>query len=543
MINKFDNDFSPELNVIINEKCQEISKIQGIVLPKDIILCIMQEDSTVVKNIIQKYDIDKKSLLDELSLIAQNYNKTKRKLRNMQVSPNGRDVSTDYILQLSDKIVSKFGHSLIDIEHVIFAFLSYKGKNSMIVPVKNALQKFGLNEKDFRREFIMVPSEDKKQNQPNEIIGELLKTRQMKDQDFGALFERAKQNLLSFGYISNLNDKVLKSDDKFIGREEEIKKCIQILCRKKKRNVIVIGEPGTGKTALIEGIARKIVIGDVPEKFMNTEIYSVNMGNIVSGTKYRGQFEERMKVITQFVEYANKINKRIILFVDEIHVMVSAGSAEGSLNGSSILKPKLSSDEIQCIGATTLEDYKKHLTKDEAFARRFTTVWLDEPKKDEVLNIISQVKDEYENFHGVEVEDDAVEEIVYLSDRYIKDRFFPDKALDVLDESCSKVLIDNEEKVTVDIIEKIISERTGIPITAVKGEEKELLIKLETVLNEKVIGQSTPINEISKAIKKSRIGLKDENKPIGVFYFLVLLEPEKHFFQKHCQKFCLAITD
>jgi ATP-dependent Clp protease ATP-binding subunit ClpC len=241
---------------------------------------------------------------------------------------------------------------------------------------------------------------------------------------------------------------------------------------------------------------------------------------MVAGTKYRGQFEERMKWVIQLVEYANKINKKLILFIDEIHTLVNAGAAEGSISGGAILKPKLSSDEIHCIGATTPEDYRKHLTKDEALARRFSKLYLDEPQIEEVHNIVNNIKDEYEKFHNVTVDNDALDEIVNLSDRYIKDRFFPDKALDILDESCSKVVLNNGTTVSVDTIEKIVSDRTGIPITVVSGEEKEILRHLEGDIKEIVVSQEGAIKKVCKSVRKSRIGLKDENKPIGVYLFL-----------------------
>jgi ATP-dependent Clp protease ATP-binding subunit ClpC len=380
--------------------------------------------------------------------------------------------------------------------------------------------------------------------------------------------------------------------DPVIGRQSEIFRIAQILSRRKKNNPIIIGEPGAGKTAIVEGLAMMIHNGECPKNLMDKRIVSLDINSIVAGTKYRGQFEERMKVIIE--ELQNTTN--IILFIDEIHTMVGAGNSSGSLDASNIFKPALSRGEIQCIGATTLDEYRKHFEKDGALERRFQKVIVDPSSKDETFEILKRSKSKYEEHHKVHYSDESLWLCVELADRYITDREFPDKAFDILDEVGSRMQIDiklpevieklkqeaqdiKKEKVDVikkqnyeqaaelrdrersvvlkledekkkfelellsskrgipeDLIYEVVSNMTKIPVSKLNVDEKNSLISLESSLNLKVIGQEEAVSKISKSIRRNRIGIKDPNRPIGSFIFLGSTGVGKTFLAKQLAK-------
>jgi ATP-dependent Clp protease ATP-binding subunit ClpC len=343
------------------------------------------------------------------------------------------------------------------------------------------------------------------------------------------------------------NDKL----DPLIGREAEIERVVQILCRRTKNNPVLIGEPGVGKTAIVEGLAQRIVRGDVPSFLENKRILSLDLSLIVAGTKYRGQFEERLKqIMRELVE-----NPQYIVFIDELHTLVGAGSAEGSLDAANILKPALSRGEIQCIGATTPAEFRKSIEKDRSLERRFQAVKVPPPTEEEAVEILDGVRERYESFHQVHYTDDALEAAVYQSHRYIPDRFLPDKAIDVIDEAGARVKLRvrreqgslsdwnqinewtqeaehiptiaerNEDalvsaQVTRDDIEEVIARWTGIPITSLKEEETQKLLRLELELHERVVSQRPAISALARAIRRSRAGLKNPLRPVGSFLFL-----------------------
>jgi ATP-dependent Clp protease ATP-binding subunit ClpC len=364
--------------------------------------------------------------------------------------------------------------------------------------------------------------------------------------------------------------------DPVIGREREITRIAQILSRRKKNNPIIIGEPGCGKTAIVEGLAIKIFNGDCPRNLMDKRIVSLDMTSIVAGTKYRGQFEERMKVIIEELQ----ASPNIIVFIDEIHTIVGAGNSSGSLDASNIFKPALARGEIQCVGATTLDEYRKNFEKDGALERRFQKVIVDSATKQETFLILKNIKDKYENYHKVKYSDEILSLCVDLAERYITDREFPDKAFDIIDEvgARSQVEIkvpeiidqlkqqavdikqqkievvkkqnyeeaanlrDKEKKIlakledekkkfeeelsfqkkeiTTELVYETVSNMTKIPISKLDSDETKLLTKLEENLSGKVIGQSSAVAKISKSIRRNRLGIKDPNKPIGSFIFL-----------------------
>lgn len=317
-------------------------------------------------------------------------------------------------------------------------------------------------------------------------------------------------------YGTDLNEKAKEGKlDKVIGREKELDRLIRILSRKHKNNPIIVGESGVGKTALVEALAQKIVKGEVPDFLKNKKIISLNLNSVVAGTKYRGEMEEKLDGILKEAE-----KREVILFIDELHSVVTAGNSENGGSVSSILKPAITNDNLAIIGATTYSEYSKYLEKDPAFERRFMKIVVYEPDEKTAIQILKGIKTDFENHYSIDITDDALEYAVKLTSRYLRDRFLPDKAIDALDEACSKVsLSGNEKKVDVDEIRDAVTEMTGIPIK-ITTDENEKISSLEKTLNERIIGQKEAMKEISQAIKRSKAGLRDGRKPIASFLFL-----------------------
>ena len=365
--------------------------------------------------------------------------------------------------------------------------------------------------------------------------------------------------------------------DPVIGRSDEIERVLQILSRRTKNNPVLIGESGVGKTAIVEGLAQRIVASEVPDNLLSRRVIALDLGSLVAGTKYRGQFEERLKVVMKEIVQAGNV----IIFIDELHTLVGAGAAEGSIDASNMLKPALSRGEIQCIGATTLDEYRKHIEKDGALKRRFQPIYVQPPSIDETIRIIQGLRDRYEEHHGVEITEEAIVEAVKLSDRYITDRFLPDKAIDLIDETGSRAklqtyalpselkaleqelkkvarekelaislqnfeeavkyreeeerlrkLLDeskrewkkNQEKnkpvIGKEDVSYVVSKMTGIPLFKLEEEESQKLLHMEDFLHKRVVGQDEAISAVCRAIRRSRAGLKETKKPIGSFIFL-----------------------
>ena len=457
---------------------------------------------------------------------------------------------TNEVFQKATQYSKEMGDEFVSLEPVLLALLNVKSTASTI------LKDAGMTERELR-----------------EAINELRKGEKVTSQSSEDTYQSLEK------YAINLNEAARSGKlDPVIGRDEEIRRVLQILSRRTKNNPILIGEPGTGKTAIVEGLAHRILRGDVPENLKNKQVYSLDMGALVAGAKYKGEFEERLKAVINEVK---KSEGDIILFIDEIHTIIGAGGAEGALDASNILKPSLSRGEIQLIGATTLEEYRKYIEKDAALERRFQPVTVEEPSSEETVEILKGLRPYYEKHHGVKIEDEALEAAVKMSQRYINDRFLPDKAIDIIDEAASKVQLagyqsapemeqyemelnelreEKEQAVkTADIerakkaqvrqneveaeMEKIrikterrnkrkklvvdeaavaetISDWTKIPLQKLTEGETKRLARLEKELHKRVIGQNEAVKAVAQAVKRGRVGLKDPNRPIGSFLFL-----------------------
>lgn len=461
------------------------------------------------------------------------------------------------IIEISFQIARTMRNSYVSVEHLLAALL--KEDDSYAVKFINEL---GTDSQRVFDDLISDLSSNSYDSNPQSSSKKKGKSKTPTLDEFGKnLTELAKQGKI----------------DPVIGREKEIERVIQILSRRNKNNPCLIGEPGVGKTAIAEGLALKIVNGEVPEMLANKTIYSLDLTSMVAGTKYRGDFEERIKKAMDEV----KDNKDVILFIDEIHNIMGAGAAEGAVDAANILKPSLARGEIQVIGATTISEYRKNIEKDAALERRFQPVTVGEPTEEETVEILKGLRDKYEAHHKVKITDDAINSAVKLSSRYINDRFLPDKAIDLIDEAASVVrlnaytlpqnlkdmeeeikrlnaekqdavnnqkfeeaakirdkanelnkLLDDERSkwrnssnhdvkaVSSEEIAQVVSQWTGVPVNQLTKEESERLLNMEKILHERIVGQDKAVSTISKAIRRGRVGLKNPNRPIGSFIFL-----------------------
>ncbi len=483
-----------------------------------------------------------------------------------QITPRGEKVASPHgisytprakrVVELSIEESQNLGHNYVGTEHIMLGLLR-EGEGV----AAQVLSNMGLDLKRARREVIQLlggaegpaRSRDEEKNSPQTPTVDT--------------FGRDLTKLAREGKL-----------DPVIGREKEIERVIQVLSRRTKNNPCLIGEPGVGKTAIAEGLAQRIVEGRVPEILRYKRVVTIELAAVVAGTKYRGEFEERLRKLMQELRQAGNV----MVFIDELHTIIGAGAAEGAIDASNILKPALARGELQCIGATTLDEYRKHIEKDPALERRFQPIVVGEPSREESLAILKGLRDRYEAHHKVKITDEALEAAVNLSDRYISDRFLPDKAIDLIDEAASRVRIRNytappdlkemEEKleslrsekeaavrnqefelaaklrdqehkfreeleelkkeweqkigtsdlamVTDDDVAYIVSSWTGIPVKKLAEEESERLMKLEEILHQRVIGQEEAVHSVARAIRRARAGLKDPKRPVGSFIFL-----------------------
>ena len=478
------------------------------------------------------------------------------------LTPNAKRV-----VELAIMCANQLGHSFIGTEHLLMALLREPdcAATRLIASTGADVNKLYTDIVDIFRSSDYRPQ----QSQPTQAASA------------GRSGGKGKSDTKTLDQFSRDLNKAAQNGelDPVIGREKEIQRVIQILSRRTKNNPVLIGEPGVGKTAIAEGLAQLIVAGDVPEDLRDKRVVSLDLTGMLAGTKYRGDFEERIKAAIQEAHKAGNV----ILFIDELHTIIGAGAAEGAIDAANIIKPALGRGEIRVVGATTLNEYRKHIEKDAALERRFQPVMVEEPSPEESVEIIKGLRDKYEAHHKLTITDEAIEAAVTMSGRYINDRFLPDKAIDLMDEACSRVrmktltppndLKDIEKRIDALVNEKeaainaqdyeraaklrdeekavrdeldearkkwddsrtgqrsgrsvgaediaeVVSGWTGIPVTSLTETESERLLKMEEILHRRVIGQDEAVSAVSRAIRRGRVGLKDPKRPVGSFLFL-----------------------
>lgn len=507
---------------------------------------LVANKDAVASKVLSEFGVTKKNLLeifeenaDELNLIG-----------GVELSPRVKE-----IFKLAQKVALELKHNYVGTEHILLALISSTG--SFAVRLLVSYFRINLNDLKSRLLNLLQNSSETQANSNAENSKELPEKLAQMGCD---ITKKAREHKI----------------DPVIGREEEIQRIIEILCRKTKNNPVLIGEAGVGKTAVVEGLALAIANGDVPELLKDKIVYSLEIGGLMAGTKYRGAMEEKLKdAIETIIE-----RKDIIVFIDEIHTLAQAGSEKGETSPADMLKPYLARGEMQTIGATTTDEYRKYIEKDKALERRFQPILINPPSVEQTIEILKGVRDSYEAFHKVVISDSAIEAAAQLSDRYITDRSLPDKAIDLIDEASSKAKVNfnlkpsairekeetlkqlqanrdeasnqrnyekaaeyqtkiinleneinelseklikktpNSKTITANEIAAVVSKWTGIPVSKITETEKEKLIHLEEILHKRVIGQDEAISAVSKAIRRSRVGLQDSKRPIGSFLFM-----------------------
>ena len=510
-----------------------------------LLLALLRQEDGIVPPIVSRIGGDPSRLAADLENLLKQQPRVYGAAAQLQLSP-----AAAKILAKAEAEAAALKDDFVSTEHLLIAISAGEGKAAEL------LKKSGVTKNAILEALKQVRGSQRVTDQKPEAKYQVL--------------ERYCRDLTALARQEKL--------DPVIGRDEEIRRCMQVLSRRTKNNPILIGEPGVGKTAIVEGLARRIVAGDVPDGLKDKKLLALDLGALVAGTKFRGEFEERLKALIHEVQSADG---KIILFIDEMHTLVGAGAAEGATDASNLLKPALARGELRCIGATTLDEYRKHIEKDAALERRFQTVQINEPTHEQSVKILESLRDRYESHHRVRFTDEAIEAAVTLADRYVQDRFLPDKAIDVLDEAGARMRIRNmtvpndvhdidelirqvrtekdeaiateqyesasalrdkerqlmiertqlEEKwredsskelaaVGASEIADIISMSTGVPVADLTEAEMEKLLRMESALHERIIGQEEAVIAVSKAIRRSRAGLKDPKRPAGSFIFL-----------------------
>lgn len=418
---------------------------------------------------------------------------------------------TKRVLEMSKAEANKLGQNYVGTEHILFALLlETEGVANRI------LRDLGVNTKELYEKMIAATVADlKKRGQNPGAAGESGRAAGGEKKDG----EESAPTLMQYG--RDLTRAARAGElDPVIGRAEEIERIIQILSRRTKNNPVLVGEPGVGKTAVAEGLARRVARGEVPDTLKNRRIVTLDLASMLAGTKYRGDFEDRVKCIIKEVQRAGDV----IVFIDELHTIVGAGSAEGAIDAANILKPALGRGEIQVIGATTPEEYRKHIEKDAALERRFQPVDVPEPDEACCVRMLRALRGSLETHHGLQITDEAISAAVRLSVRYICDRFLPDKAIDLLDEAASHVRLESgpqaRQTVEASDVADVVSAWTGVPASAISEPESERLLRLEEALHRRVIGQDEAVSAVARAIRRGRVGLSDPRRPMGSFIFL-----------------------
>ena len=567
-----DNNFSAQVKEIISFSREEALRLgNDFIGTEHLLLGVIREGENTAVKILKNLNVDLYELRKEVELAVKD--KTGKNIANINSLPLTRQA--EKVIRVTVLEAKALKSPTVETEHLMLSIL--KNKENIATQILN---QFDVDYDLFRNELGLVKSNDVRSeytDDPDDEFDEEKKGYQQRSKQQAGAQAKSKTPVLdNFGRdITRLAE--MGSLDPIVGREEEIERVSQILSRRKKNNPILIGEPGVGKTAIVEGLALRIVQRKVSRVLFDKRVVSLDLAALVAGTKYRGQFEERMKAIMNELEK----NRDVILFIDEIHTIVGAGGASGSLDASNIFKPALARGELQCIGASTLDEYRMYIEKDGALDRRFQKVMVDPPSVDETIMILNNIKSKYEDYHNVTYTDDAIDACVKLSDRYITDRLLPDKAIDVMDEVGARVhlkninvpeeilelekkiedikqeknkvvksqrfeeaasLRDNEKRlqeelesaknkweeeskhkrypISEEAIAEVVSMMTGIPVKRMVQAETEKLRNMATDMKAMVVGQEEAISKVVKAIQRNRVGLKDPKKPIGTFIFL-----------------------
>lgn len=583
-----------EALVVAQEKAQE-AKL-SYVGTEHVLLGILSQSNSLGATILNNFGVSTSNV--ELVLKTVGRSSGSYSSPSKPSEPGGLSGFAKQVIENAVKCAHNFGHNFVGTEHLLFALVSQDNTAATVI-----MENMKINPAHIKQQIIDIFEKNKQmpseggmpgsqpgmpgQMNPLEFFlsglqGVLSGNGDTNYQDAykhkdGKESGSGKSKTPTLDYFTvDLNEQVRQGKiDPVIGREDEIQRVVSILNRKTKNNPVLIGEPGVGKTAVVEGLAAKIVAAEVPESMMDKRILSLSMGTVVAGTKYRGEFEERIKhIIDEAISVPN-----VILFIDELHTLVGAGSAEGSLDAANILKPALGRGQIQVVGATTTTEYRKNIEEDTALERRFQSIMVDEPSPDEAVQIMMGLRDSFEEHHNLMITDDAIKKSVDLSKRYITDRFLPDKAIDLLDEACAlkrvtnpvnrdelkkaqqklaKIIKRKEEavsnqdyekaaelrdkelevmneiedlkntkiprekrvKVSEEDVARVIAKMTGIPATKLLSKDIEKLKNLEKTLHSRIIGQDEAVKEVAKAIRRSRAGISAHNRPIGSFIFL-----------------------
>jgi ATP-dependent Clp protease ATP-binding subunit ClpC len=526
-----------------------------------LLLGLMREEGGVAGRVLRDLGLDQRRVEELVERLTRATTRTP--VTQLDLSPG-----TKKVLELAIDEARRMGHHYIGTEHLLLGLV----RQSEGVAIE-VLKRLGVSPEEVRRQTrrvlqespVQPPQPENKEEQRNKPPQQ--QQRQPRNQEKTPLVDQLATDLTELAREGKL--------DPVVGRETEIERVIQVLSRRRKNNPALIGEPGVGKTAIVEGLAQRIVAGETPKPLLNKRVLQLDVGSLVAGTMYRGQFEERLKRVIEELKSSDSI-----LFIDEVHMLVGAGSAGSSVDAANILKPALARGELQCIGATTLDEYRKHIESDAALERRFQPIIVEEPTIEETIEILQGIKEPYQDHHNVEITDDAIEQAATLSARYIADRFLPDKAIDLIDEAAARLRmykspeaaqvrkiereleevqedlkVEEEAEGDGEVIERlrlqrdalaeqltelkanwntetnqprlvgtdiaeVVSMWTGIPVLRMAGEETERLLQMEESLHRRIVGQHEAIEAISKAVRRSRAGLKDPRRPIGSFMFL-----------------------
>ena len=560
----FENKFTERAQTAINLAAESAMELgHNYVGTEHLLLGLIKEGEGVAAKILEANNINENNVTEKIDELIGTGEPT-------NIQPAGFTPRTKYVLEHSYNESRRFGHNYIGTEHILISIL--RERDSVAVRI---LSELGASAQGLFNDIVNTLSSGESDMGGMEMGG--YGSAPQSGHKPGAHGKKTDcPTLMKYGrdLTQMAKDGAL---DPIIGRDKEIQRVIQILSRRTKNNPCLTGEPGVGKTAVAEGLAQQIASGKVPEILKNKRVISLDISSMIAGAKYRGEFEDRLKKVMEEINRAGNI----ILFIDELHTIVGAGAAEGAIDAANILKPALARGELQVIGATTIEEYRKHIEKDAALERRFQPINLDEPTAEQSIQILKGIRDKYEAHHRVKITDEALEAAVNLSIRYIPDRFLPDKAIDLIDEAASRLKLksmtappdvrdieqkieniktemesaittqdfesaaklrdeekalkeqlnstkENWEKnnssvdaaVTPDEIAEIVALWTGIPVKSLAESESERLLKLESILHERVVGQDEAVSAVAKAIRRGRVGLKDPKRPIGSFIFL-----------------------